>query len=224
MRVCCPLQDRLVDRLGIDPADVDPAWHDVRVRHALSMTLGHSTESVELAPRVAARLAAEGHPDPFSRRDPGDPARPAGRVGLRLQPAAVLAARHDPPVVAGERLSAAAAAAPGPAGRLRPALGPGRGRARHGLLRRPPTSTPSPGLASSTSTTVWWTVVGSSPRAGSRRPRRRQIENPREPEIRLAAGVRLHAVAARGTAPGRRAFGQFMVVLPEQDTADGDQF
>lgn len=85
------VQDRLVDRLGIDPADVDPAWHEVQVRHALSMTLGHSKESVEQAQGAAARLAAENHPDPFLAGILATPPdRPAGSVFAYNQPATYL--------------------------------------------------------------------------------------------------------------------------------------
>lgn len=54
--------DGVLERLGIDPASVEERWGRVRVRHCLSMTMGHAEESW-----VDVRLRAAGscEPDPF---------------------------------------------------------------------------------------------------------------------------------------------------------------
>ncbi len=103
------VEDRIVDRLGAGPGngggaglggtgldlrDVDPVWQDVRVRHALSMTLGHGRESIVEAEDAAYRLAGEGRPEPVLAGILATPPdRAPGSVFAYNQPATALLAR-----------------------------------------------------------------------------------------------------------------------------------
>jgi CubicO group peptidase (beta-lactamase class C family) len=88
------VDDLVLDLLGVDPGAVDPRWARVQVSHALAMTLGHTTDSIYEVREVAARLAAEGHRDPLLAAIWSVPpdAEP-GTVFAYNQPSTVLLAR-----------------------------------------------------------------------------------------------------------------------------------
>jgi CubicO group peptidase (beta-lactamase class C family) len=88
------LDDRVLDRLGVDPATVDARWSGVRIRHALAMTLGHSVDSVYEVREAAVRFAVQGHPDPLLAAIWSvPPDQEPGSVFAYNQPSTILLAR-----------------------------------------------------------------------------------------------------------------------------------
>ena len=195
-------------------ADVtDPRSRSMLVRHVASMASGHDAETWDRAVAAATGRAGARLPAAAARARPGD--------GVRLQPAVHLHPGRDHPAPAGhdpDRLPAAAAVRPARHRRGRLAAAPGRAgprlhrAARHHRGRRPAgpavPAARSVGRASSCCPRTWVAEATRSHVSNAGRDR-------------TPTGARATGSSSGWSRHGYRgdgAYGQFCLVLPEQDT------